>query len=114
MTTSAFADDFNISNHTRFTMSFQVNGMCSREFGTVSSYSAKTIPEKTFMTACKENTTPCDIRIYDMDACQGEMIFEVKYNLKTQDTATTNYSSEIKWIGISGYNLFLSDVAPKK
>lgn len=107
MATSALAD-FNISNQTKYDLSFQVNGICSQQFGKVYSWSIKNISEKTFMDACKLNAAPCEIKVYGIDSCQGEALLMVEYHVSDKNVSLYQYSSNIS-TGVSGYNLFLSD-----
>lgn len=106
--TSAFADDFKVSNQSSYDLSFQVNGVCSQEFGKVYSHDIKNIAEATFINACKSNTEPCEVKVFGADSCQGDALIMVQYYMKDNFVSLHQYSSDIH-SGVSGYNLFLSD-----
>lgn len=107
MATSAFADDFNVANQTKYDLSFQVNGTCSQAFGKVDSYTIKNIAESIFINACKSNTEPCEVKVYGVNLCQGEPLLMVQYYISDNFVSLHQYSADIS-SAVSGYNLFLT------
>lgn len=110
--TLANAEDFNISNQTKYELSFYVNGFCAKNFGSVPYYSIKSVSEKDFMNACKDNLSPCEVVVYDSKFCQGLPIATVKYYIPQNRVELYGHSAHNLGMAVSGYNLFFVEPMP--
>lgn len=101
-----------ISNHTTFPLTFSVNNVCSKDFGTIDEYEIKTISEEMLNKACANYNAPCEIIGYDGKNCTGKSIGGIRY--------LSEHSFEISWgesnvsIGASEDSLFYTEPMARK
>lgn len=107
----AKTQDLNISNQTSYTLSFDVNGKCSADFGAVSTYTIKHIPEENFKKACKDNNSPCQVNIHDTENCKGKLIATVSYFIPQHRVDLYSYGQHRLSIAVSGFDVFLVEPA---
>ena len=68
-----------IANHTSDPLTFSVNNVCSKKFGTIYEYQIKTISETTLNKVCSNYNSPCVIMGYDGKNCSGKSMGGIKY-----------------------------------
>lgn len=104
---SANADNLNVSNATKYDLSFAIQDSCSQEFGTVKSRTMKVIPDADFNKACSYKPEACEAKVYDRANCTGEQIATIEFNTKFGVQKI-----EARSIGVvgSGFNLFFEDI----
>lgn len=107
LTAHASEKDVHISNQSDYELSFQVNGICSNLFGVVPSYKIKTVPEKSFMEACKSNSAPCIVVIYGEKQCQGDALGMVNYYIQQNRVDLYPYSEHVS-MSVSDFDLFVN------
>jgi beta-lactamase regulating signal transducer with metallopeptidase domain len=73
--------DLNISNSTKYDLSFSIAKICSDKVGIIEPHSVKVFSRKYINEACQANLTQCDVEVYSTANCSGNsfvtFIFDV-------------------------------------
>lgn len=102
----AQASDLIIANASKFTLSFQINNICSTKFGNIPTDTIKTISAKDFNEECKYNSKICVTNVYSKPNCDGFKVAEIGFDRNYGVSYLSASTSGVIDVHGNGFNLF--------
>jgi hypothetical protein len=73
----AHAEDFKMSNATKYTISLKKGATCLDKMGLTDKHTIQIIPEATLTEICQPNLSKCILEMYTEEECHGEMVGQI-------------------------------------